>query len=140
MRNDHGFVLVDMLMDAVAVGGLVAVVALMAVQSVLAFPRWSDSREQAHLDALRWDLENVTAHQALYRADHGTYAASVAELGFRPSEGVDVSIAASRWGWSATAAHRELPEAEGCAMYVGTALPPDAPVTPSRRGQISCTP
>lgn len=139
MRNDHGFVLVEILMDGVAVSGLMAVVALMAVQSVMAFPRWSDSRARAYLDALRWDLQNVAAHQALYRADHGTYATSVEELGIHPSEGVDVSIVASRRGWSATAGHRELAETDGCAVYLGTAPPPGGPVTPVRKGEIACT-
>lgn len=139
MRNDHGFVLVEMLMDGVAVSGLMAVAALMAVHSVVAFPRWSDSRDQAYLDALRWDLQNVAAHQALYGADHGTYATSVRELGLHFSEGVDVSIVASRSGWSATARHDELSGGEGCAVYLGTALPPDDPVTPARKGEVACT-
>lgn len=139
MRSTDGFVLVEVLMDGVAVSGLMAVVALMAVQSVVAFPRWSDSRDQAYLDALRWELENVAAHQAIHRADHGSYATSVEELGFHPSEGVDVSIVASRWGWSATAGHQELAGGEGCAVYLGTALPPDDPVTPVRKGEAACT-
>lgn len=139
MRNDRGFVLVEILMDGVAVSGLMAVVALIAVQSVLAFPKWSDSRDRAYLDALRWDLQSVAAHQALYRADHGTYATSVAELGFHSSEGVDVSIVASRRGWSATAGHRELAPTDGCAVYVGTVLPPGGPVTPVRKGEVACT-
>lgn len=139
MRDSHGFVLVEVLMDGVAVGALVAVVALIAVQSVVAFPRWSDSRDQTHLDALRWELENVAAHQAIHRADHGGYAGSTEVLGFSPSNGVRVEIVASRWGWSATAAHAELSADDGCAVYAGTALPPDHPLTPSRKGEVACT-
>lgn len=139
MRNDHGFVLGEVLMDGVAVSGLMAVVALMAVQSVAAFPKWFESRDGVYLDALRWELQGVAAQQALYRADHGAYATSLEELGFQPSEGVDVSIVASRSGWSATAGHRELAETDGCAVYVGTAPPPAGPVTPVRKGEIDCT-
>lgn len=139
MRSTDGFVLVEVLMDGVAVSGLMAVVALMAVQSVVAFPRWSDSRDQAYLDALRWELENVAAHQAIHRADHGRYAGSIEDLGFRLSDDARVTIVASRWGWSATAGHEDLGEGKGCAVYLGTALPPEKPVTPTRKGEIACT-
>lgn len=126
-------------MDGLAAGALVAVVALMGIQSAIAFPRWSESREASQRDALRWELENVVAQQALHQADRGRFAASLDELEFQPSSGVVVELVASRWGWSASASHESLSPDEGCSVYVGTALPPEDPVQPGRRGEIACT-
>ncbi|MDX1493918.1 MAG: type II secretion system protein [Longimicrobiales bacterium] len=131
--------LVEVLMDGLAVSALLVVLALMGVQSALAFPRWSESREESHRTTLRWELENVVAQQALHQADGMRYATSLEELGFEPSPGVEVEVVASSWGWSATATHEALGDDEGCAVYVGAALPPVEPVMPTRRGEIACT-
>lgn len=139
MRNNQGFVLVEVLMDGLAVSTLLVVVALMGVQSLITFPRWSESRDQAHLSILRFDLENLYAQQALHLADRGAYATSLEELGFTPSEGVRVSLAASPGGWSATAEHRRLDEGQECAVFAGVPLGPTTPLTPERRGHVACT-
>lgn len=139
MGKKNGFVLVEVLMDGLAVGALVAIIALMCVQSALAFPRWSESREQSQRQALRWELENVVAQQALHQADRGRFAASLEELDFQPSDGVVLELVASRWGWAASAVHEALGEDQGCTVYLGTALPPEEPIRPHRRGEITCT-
>lgn len=139
MRSNEGFVLVEVLMDGLAVSALLVVIALMGVQSLITFPRWSDSREQAQLSVLRWDLENLHAQQALHFADLGAYATSLEELGFTPSEGVRLTLAAAPRGWSASAEHERLDEGRGCAVFAGAALGPTTPLTPRRRGQVACT-
>lgn len=126
-------------MDGLAVSTLLVVVALMGVQSLITFPRWSESRDQAHHSVLRWDLENLHAQQALHFADLGAYATSLEELGFTPSEGVRVTLAASPRGWSATAEHRRLDKGQGCAIFAGVAPGPTTPLTPERRGHVACT-
>ena len=139
MRNNDGFVLVEVLMDGLAVGALLVVVTLMAVQSAITLPRWSESRSQSHLTAVRLEAENLYARQALHLADAGTYAVTLDELGFDPSPGLRVGLAASPSGWSATLTHSQLDPSQGCAVYVGSALPPHGPVSPPRPGRVTCT-
>ena len=139
MRNDRGFVLVEVLMDGLAVSALLVVVVLMAVQSAITFPRWSESRAQAQVSALELELENLHAQQALYHADRGVFATSLEELGFTPSDGVRMSLSASPRGWSATAGHERLGPDRGCAVFHGVALAPTTPVRPARRGRVACT-
>lgn len=139
MGKKNGFVLVEVLMDGLAVGALVTVIALMGVQSALAFPRWSASRQESQREALRWELENLVAQQALHQADRGRFAASLEELDFRPSDGVVLEVVASTRGWAASALHEDLGADQGCAVYLGSALPPEDPVRPRRRGEIVCT-
>ncbi|MDH3206655.1 MAG: type II secretion system GspH family protein [Gemmatimonadota bacterium] len=139
MRNTKGFVLVEALMNGLAVGALLAVLALMCVQSAIALPRWTEARTQAHFNVLEWDLENLRARQALHFADQQRYSSDLEALRFTPSSGVELEISASPWGWSATASHSGLSTSEGCAIFVGTALPPDAPVMPAHRGAVTCS-
>ncbi len=139
MAKKNGFVLIEVLMDGLAAGALVAVVALMGIQSAIAFPRWSESREASQREALRWELENIVAHQALHQADRGRFAATLDELGFEPSSGVVLQLVGSSSGWSASVSHEGLAPGGGCSVYVGAALPPDGPVKPGRRGEIACT-
>ncbi len=139
MGKRDGFILIEVLMDGLAAGALVAIVALIGIQSVLAFPRWSEARNASQRDALRWELENVVAQQALHQADRGRFAISLDELAFEPSSGVVVELVASTSGWSAFASHERMSTDEGCSVYVGTALPPEGPGQPARRGEIACT-
>ena len=139
MARKNGFVLIEVLMDGLAAGALVAVVALMGIQSAIAFPRWSESREASQREALRWELENIVAHQALHQADRGRFATTLEELGFEPSSGVVLQLVGSSQGWSASVGHEGLAAGDGCSVYVGTALPPEGPVQPGRRGEIACT-
>ena len=139
MRSNDGFVLVEVLMDGLAVSALLVVVTLMAVQSAITLPRWSQSRSQSHLEAVRIEAENLYAQQALHFADRGSYALTLQELGLTPSPDVDVALAASPRGWSATFTHARLEGFQGCAVYVGSALPPDEPVTPAGPGRVTCT-
>ena len=139
MRNDRGFVLVEVLMDGLAMCALLVVVANMGVQSVIAFPRWSESRMEAQVSVLGLELENLHAQQALHFADRGVFATSLEELRFVPSDGVRMSLTASPDGWSATARHDGLDPSHGCAVFHGAALAPTHPVRPVRRGRVACT-
>lgn len=139
MAKKNGFVLIEVLMDGVAAGALVALVALMGIQSATAFPRWSESREASQRTALRWELENVVAQQALHQADEGRFAASLGELDFQPSSGVVVELVASTWGWSASASHESFSSDAGCSVHVVTARLAEDAVLPAPPGEIACT-
>ena len=108
MRNEQGFVVVELLMQGLMVAGFVLVTSLVGVHSAVAISTVSASQDQAHFAALRWDLENLDARQAIYYADERSYSSSSIDLGFTPSEGVTVSIHASPLGWAATATHLGL--------------------------------
>ncbi|MDX1647695.1 MAG: hypothetical protein R3304_11170 [Longimicrobiales bacterium] len=137
--SEDGFLMVEILMDGLAASALWAIVGLMGAQSAIAFPRWSESRTQAQVSVMRLELENLQAAQALHFLDRGTYASSLGSLGFEPSAGMELTLSASATGWSATVFHEELGRDTGCSVYVGSALPPRIPVTPSARARVECT-
>jgi len=139
MRNEQGFVVVELLMQGLIVAGFVLVTSMVGLHSAVAISTVSASKDQAHFAALRWDLENLDARQAIHYADERSYSSSSTELGFTPTEGVTVSIVASPWGWAATATHVGLGSGEACAMHFGATAAPESPVVPSQPGELVCT-
>ena len=139
MPNSKGYVLIELLMTGLAQLGLLAVVGIIGIQLAISVQRLSASREQAHFAAMRWDLENLAARQAIYRADENSYSSAFAELHFAASEGVTVTLEALPSGWWGAATHGSLGTGEGCAIYVGAVPLPSGPVTPSRPGELACT-
>ena len=130
MRNRQGFTLIELLIVVVIIGILAAI----------AIPKFSATREKAYFAAMKSDLKNLASQQEIYYADHYTYNATAATLGFVRSEGVTVGIAATASGWSATATHSALGATEGCAIYYGTATAPTVgSATPTAPGEVSCT-
>lgn len=91
------------------------------------------------LETVRADLDRLSGLEADYAREHERYTGNTFALGFSASEGVTVSLTATPTGWAATATHRELPSAEGCAVFVGTAKPPTSPVSPEATGEVVCT-
>ncbi|MCJ7627166.1 MAG: hypothetical protein MUO50_02145, partial [Longimicrobiales bacterium] len=92
----------------------------------------------ATLEAMESDLEGLIALQAEYFRSHGSFSGSPSVLGFRPSEGVNVSLIATPDGWSAAATHEEYPREVGCAVYGGSGIPPSSPVSPTEAGVVEC--
>ena len=134
-----GFVVVELLIDAVAVVALVAIPAMFAYQSANHALGASASRTQAHYRAMTQDLENLFAHQAIHYADEAVFASTGADLHFTSSAGVEISVVASSEGWRGTATHEALGADEGCAVFVGSISAPTHPVTPPRPGEVACT-
>lgn len=78
-------------------------------------------------------LRDVARAQTDYRAGHGRYTASLAELGLRRPPGVDVRImAAGSDGYSAVA----VAASEECAVFHGRARPPRSYARTA--GRVAC--
>jgi prepilin-type N-terminal cleavage/methylation domain-containing protein len=130
MRDNKGFTLIELLIVVVIIGILAAI----------AIPKFSATREKAYFAAMKSDIKNLASQQEIYYADNYAYTTSTADLAFTNSEGVNVTIAASTSGWSASATHSALGGSEGCAIYYGTATAPTVgSATPSAPGEVACT-
>jgi type IV pilus assembly protein PilA len=122
-----GFTLIELLIVVVVIGVLAAI----------AIPKFSATREKAFLSSMKSDLRNLATLQDLYHNSNFTYSTNQADLGFRASDGIIVSIStATGQGWAASAVHVGFP-GESCALFQGNATPV-APATVE--GQIECTP
>jgi len=139
MPDRRGFVLIDVLMEGVAVVGVLAVVGIAVAQLASAGSGLADARRSARFELLRRDLEELRARQAIHYADELTYSSSFEALRYQGSPGVSVTVSATGGGWAAAATHSRLEDGEGCALYAGHASPPGAPLTPPTAGEIACT-
>jgi type IV pilus assembly protein PilA len=120
-----GFTLIELLIVVVIIGILAAI----------AIPKFSSTKDQAFLAAMRSDLRNLVTAQEGYYYSNNSYSSNLAQLGFLTSAGVTVSVPeATAGGWSGTATHSAL-GAKTCAIYFGTA----AAVSPATvEGRVTC--
>lgn len=126
MRDTKGFTLIELLIVVVIIGILAAI----------AIPKFSATREKAYYAAMKSDLKNLASQQEIYYADNYAYTTNVNALGFSNSEGVTVAIGTGdATGWSATAMHSGLANANICAVFAGQ----HAAVSPATQpGAIEC--
>ena len=139
MPNTKGYVLIEFMMEIVAVSGLIVVMSLIGVQSTIAVQSLAESRTESHFAAMKWDLEKLAERQALHFAEASAFASSPRTLRFTATDGVVVSVTASAGGWYGTASHSALPEGHGCAVFYGSVTPPTAPIRPGSAGEVACT-
>ena len=126
----------------VLVGLAALAMALWAMPEARIDPRELLDREPSRarvFHMVRKDLEKLAELEGRYFREHGEYSGSPAALGFSPSQQVTISIIATPGGWSGAATFQGYPRTEGCAVYVGSAAPPRAPVRPRNPGVIRCT-
>ncbi|HSH75688.1 MAG TPA: prepilin-type N-terminal cleavage/methylation domain-containing protein [Longimicrobiales bacterium] len=130
MRDNKGFTLIELLIVVVIIGILAAI----------AIPKFSATREKAYFAAMKSDLKNLASQQEIYYSDEYSYSSSAGALAFVNSDGVIVTMSAvTSSGWAASATHAALGDAEGCAIFYGTAAAPSAPTAPTQPGEIACT-
>jgi type IV pilus assembly protein PilA len=120
-----GFTLIELLIVVVIIGILAAI----------AIPKFSNTKGQAFLAAMRSDLRNLATAEEGYYYSNNSYSSNLSQLNFITSTGVTISVPeATAGGWSATATHSSL-GAETCTVYFGTA----AALAPSTlEGRITC--
>jgi type IV pilus assembly protein PilA len=120
-----GFTLIELLIVVVIIGILAAI----------AIPKFSSTKGQAFLAAMRSDLRNLATAEESYYYSNNSYSNNLGSLNYLSSVGVTISIPeATSGGWSGSATHASL-GAEKCTVYFGTA----AAVSPSTlEGRITC--
>lgn len=120
-----GFTLIELLIVVVIIGILAAI----------AIPKFSSTKGQAFLAAMRSDLRNLATAEEGYYYSNNAYSSNLSQLNYISSTGVTIVVPeATAGGWSASATHLSM-GAETCTVYFGTA----APVAPSTlEGRITC--
>ena len=140
MRENRGFTLIEHLMNGFVLLEVLMMVVIIGIQASIAIPKFTAAREDAYFEAMKSDLQNLVAHQAINYLDVYSYSGVAADLAFTNSDGVTVTIDASSTGWSGTATHAALGTGRGCAIYYGTAVAPTSLTTLSQPGEVTCTP
>jgi type IV pilus assembly protein PilA len=123
--RESGFTLIELLIVVVIIGILAAI----------AIPKFSNTKGEAFLAAMRSDLRNLVTAEEGYFYSNSAYSSNLSQLNFLTSSGVTISVPeATTGGWSASATHSSL-GAETCTVYFGTA----AAIAPSTlEGRITC--
>jgi prepilin-type N-terminal cleavage/methylation domain-containing protein len=132
MRDNKGFTLIELLIVVVIIGILAAI----------AIPKFSATREKAYFAAMKSDLKNLASQQEIYYSDEYAYTTDEVDLTFTNSDGVMITIdEAHASGWSASAWHQALTNAEGCSIFYGSATAPAGPPPAAgiQPGEVACT-
>src|SRR5206468_1760226 len=120
-----GFTLIELLIVVVIIGILAAI----------AIPKFSNTKGQAFLAAMRSDLRNLATAEESYYYSNNSYSGNLSQLNFQTSTGVTITVPeATSGGWSGAATHVSM-GAETCTVYFGTATAV-APAT--LEGRITC--
>ena len=126
MLNRKGFTLIELLIVVVIIGILAAI----------AIPKFSNTKQKAHMAAMKSDLRNLITAQEDYYYDNTTYTTAQAAMGHISSAGVTLTIAVVAGppvGFSATSLHPGT--AETCAIFINAAA-----VAPAvNEGEPKCT-
>jgi prepilin-type N-terminal cleavage/methylation domain-containing protein len=126
LRSRRGFTLIELLIVVVIIGLLASI----------AVPKFQATKGKAYWASMRSDLRNLMTAQESYYYENQTYATAVANLNFKGSSGVTVTIAppGANGGWAATSTHA-LAWPHLCSVFVGPATPvPPATV----EGVVAC--
>lgn len=121
----RGFTLIELLIVVVIIGILAAI----------AVPKFQATKGKANAAALRSDLRNLASAQEAYFYENLVYAVDTAQLTYRASRGVQLTIVEGTGsGWSAIATHpQSFPLT--CALFMGIV----APLAPANaEGVVSC--
>jgi general secretion pathway protein G len=121
----RGFTLIELLI----------VVAVIAILSAIAIPKFSATKGNAYFAGMRSDLRNLTTAEESFFFDHSSYTTVLDSLHYQVTKGNTVTITeATPSGWSATAANVDS-YPHYCALYTGSA----AAVAPAAAaGVVEC--
>ena len=103
---------------------LLVVVAIIGVLAAIALPKLSSTRNRANLASIKSDLRGLVTAEENYFDDNARYAGDIADLQFRGSRGVAITIVeATASGWSATGTNAAL-AGVSCTIWVGSVSTP----------------
>ena len=126
MRARNGFTLIELLMVVVIIGLLAAI----------AIPKFTNTKEKAHVAAMKTDLRHLATAEEAFFYDSAKYSLSFPQMnGYAPTTGVAITVnEATSKGWSATAISVNTPRR--CYVFSGTAVPIGTALV---EGNISCS-
>ncbi len=131
--NRKGFTLIE----------LIIVMAIIGLLAAIAIPQLTNTKERAHIAAMRSDLRNLVTVEESYFADSQKYSTNLGAA-YRVSAGNEMpTITTTQDGWSASMTSSS--SAQICAVFVGsTPLPPatkeGAPACAKRDSTTRITP
>ena len=122
----RGFTLIEILVVVVVLGILAA----------FAILKYSNTREQAYLAAMKSDLRNLAIGEEAFFTDSAHYTTSLSQMAnLTPTAGVTLTVnEGTPLGWSATAASANT--FQKCYVFSGSAVPPGSATI---EGSISCS-
>ena len=111
--NRSGFTLIELLIVVVIIGILASI----------AIPKFANTKEKAHLAAMKSDLRNLVTVEEAYFADSIKYTTNLGTMYTVTTGVVGPTIATTADGWTAWVGHSSTTKT--CAVFVGsTALAP----------------
>lgn len=120
-----GFTLIELLIVVVIIGILAAI----------AIPKFSNTKEKAHVAAMKSDLRNLVTAEESFFADSVKYTADITQLKYRPSTGVwTPSIVVGPGFWTAGVTHTQVTN-KSCEIAINTS---NTLVTTAADGEPAC--
>src|SRR5437763_9474401 len=106
--NRKGFTLIE----------LIIVMAIIGLLAAIAIPQLTNTKERAHIAAMRSDLRNLVTVEESYFADSQKYSANPGAA-YRVSAGNEMpTITTTQDGWSASMTSSS--SAQVCAVFIGS--------------------
>ena len=114
LKLRKGFTLIELLIVVVIIGILAAI----------AIPKFASTKDNAYYTAMKSDLRNLVTAEEAFFADSTKYTATLADLKFHVSNGVNnPSIVTGQGLWYATITHTQLVSPAECAIAINTGNP-----------------
>jgi len=115
LKMRKGFTLIELLIVVVIIGILAAI----------AIPKFASTKDKAYYTSMKSDLRNLVTAEEAFFADSTHYTATLANLKYQVSNGVNnpsIVTGAGGW-WSATVTHTQLASPAECAVAINTGNP-----------------
>src|SRR3954464_4266718 len=113
LKLRKGFTLIELLIVVVIIGILAAI----------AIPKFANTKSKAYITAMKSDLRNLVTAEEAFFSDSSKYTATVSQLKFQNSTGVNSPTLATGSGWwTATNSHTQL-SGQSCGIGLNTTNP-----------------
>jgi prepilin-type N-terminal cleavage/methylation domain-containing protein len=113
LKLRKGFTLIELLIVVVIIGILAAI----------AIPKFANTKSKAYITAMKSDLRNLVTAEEAFFSDSSKYTATLSQLKFQVSTGVNApTIATGAGWWTATNDHTQL-SGQTCGIGINTTNP-----------------